>query len=295
MSKKSEALTEQYKIAVLLVIWKIPNFVTSFVAACASRSMVLWLEFIENASIFVPGIILLILSRKLNKNLKFKYNYGTEKVEAITALSCEMFDLAGLFCIVLFAVRKLMHGSEEGEEYLLFALIVSIIGFLIDIFIVNKEKKLVSVNHSKMLHTAYISAQKEFVFDIISMITLVIEIIFVGRSWISYFAPAVSIVLAIPFSLLVIKNLKKSLIDLTDLTLDEENQLRILKILSEFYEEYETLGEIKSRMNGEKIYVDIELSFRGDRCFRDIRKTVAAMKERVTEELGKCTVNVIII
>ena len=87
MSKRSEALTEQYKVAVLLVVWKIPAFTTSFLATCASRSMVLWLEFIENASIFIPGIILLILSRKLNKNLKFRYNYGTEKVEAITALS----------------------------------------------------------------------------------------------------------------------------------------------------------------------------------------------------------------
>ena len=100
------------------MVWKIPAFTTSFLAACASRSMVLWLEFIENASIFIPGIILLILSRKLNKNLKFRYNYGTEKVEAITALSCEMFDLAGLFCIVLFAVRNLIKGSEEGEYVL---------------------------------------------------------------------------------------------------------------------------------------------------------------------------------
>ncbi|MCR5024403.1 MAG: cation transporter [Lachnospiraceae bacterium] len=293
MSKRSEALTEQYKVAVLLVVWKLPAFFTSFLAACASRSMVLWLEFIENASIFIPGIILLILSRKLNKNLKFRFNYGTEKVEAITALSCEMFDLAGLFCIVLFAVRNLIKGSEEGK-YMVFALIVSIVGLLIDIFILQKEKKLTAVNHSKMLHTAYISAQKEFAFDIISIITLIIEIVFMEKSWITYFAPAVSIVIAVPFSLLVIKNLKRSLIDLTDLTLDEDNQLIILRILSEFYERYEALGEVKSRMTGEKIYVDIELSFPDSMCYKEIKETAKAMKERVSEELGKCTVNIII-
>ena len=93
------------------------------------------------------------------------------------------------------------------------------------------------------------------------------------KSWITYFAPAVSIVIAVPFSLLVIKNLKRSLIDLTDLTLDEDNQLIILRILSEFYERYEALGEVKSRMTGEKIYVDIELSFHGDRCFRPSART----------------------
>jgi len=296
MSKRSEALIEQHKLAFLLVVWRIPAFITSFVAACASHSLVLWLEFIENASIFIPGIFLLILSRKLNKNLKFRYNYGTEKVEAITALSCEMFDLAGLFCIVLFAFRNLIYGSHEGEfEHLVFALIVSILGFIVDLVIFRREKKLSAVNHSKMLHTAYISAEKEAVFDIISIASLIIEIVFQGRSWIEYFTPVLSIILAVMFSVLVIKNLKKSVIELTDLTLDEDNQFIILRILSEFYEEYETLGEVKSRMSGDKIYVEIELSFRDDMVYKDIMKTVRAMKERVTDELGKCTVNIIIV
>ena len=295
MSKRSDALNEQYKVAVLLVVWKIPVFFTSFIAAVASHSLVLWLEFIENASILIPGVVLLILSRKLNRNLKFRYNYGTEKVEAITALCCEMFDLAGLFCILLFSVRRLINGGAGEEGHLLFALIVSIVGLLIDFLIYRKEKKLAENNHSKMLHTAYVSSQKEFVFDFVSIITLIVGIIFSGRSWIHYFAPVVSILLVISFSVLVLKNLKRSLIDLTDLTLDEENQLIILKILSEFYEEYEALGEVKSRMTGANIYVDIELSFPDDRCYKDIIKTVSAMKERVAEELGKCTVNVIII
>ncbi len=293
MSKRSKALNEQYKIAILLVVWKIPAFITSFIAACASRSMVLWLEFIENASIFIPGVLLLIFSRRLNRNLKFKYNYGTEKVEAITALCCEMFDLAGLFCIVLFAARRLIHGSEEGG-YMLFALIVSIFGLAIDFVIYRKEKELTEINHSKMLHTAYVSSQKEFVFDFISIITLIIEIACKGRSWIIYFTPAVSILLVIPFSVIVFKHIKHSLIDLTDLTLDEENQLIILKILSEFYEEYDALGEVKSRMTGDKIYVDIELSFQDDRLYRDIRKTIRSMTEKIETELGKCTVNIII-
>ena len=263
-------MDEQHKVAFLLVVWRIPGFITSFVAACASRSLVLWLEFIENASILLPGILLLVLSERLNKNL------------------------AGLFCILIFAIRNLIGGAESGE-YLFFALAVSIAGLFIDFVIVRKEHKLSTMNHSKMLHTAFVSAQKEFVFDFISIITLIIGIVYRDRSWISYFTPIVSIIVVIPFSITVIGHLKNSLIDLTDLTLDEENQLKIISILSEFYEKYDELGEVKSRMTGEKIYVDIELSFHEYMRYGEIRDTVAAMKKRVKEELGPCTVNIIIL
>ncbi len=145
-----------------------------------------------------------------------------------------------------------------------------------------------------MLHTAFLSAQKEFAFDVISIITLIIGIIYRESIWIERFTPAVSIVVVIPFSVIVLQHIRHSLIELTDLTLDEESQLKILKILSEFYEEYDALGEVRSRMTGEKINVDIELSFRDDMKYAEIRKTVSRMRSRVIEELGKCTVNVII-
>lgn len=95
---EKDILVKQQRIAALLLAWRIPGTVTSFISAVASRSMVLWLEFIEQVSILLPGFILAFLSYKLGRSLKSRFNYGTGKVEAIGALSCEMFDIAGLSC-----------------------------------------------------------------------------------------------------------------------------------------------------------------------------------------------------
>ncbi len=293
MKKKNKAMNEQKKIALMVVLWRIPAFITSILAAIASQSLVLWLEFLENASVFLPGVLLLVLSGRLSRNLKFKYNYGTEKVEAIAALCCEMFDLAGLFCITIFALRTIIRGTEPAEgDYMIFALVVSIIGLFVDVVILIRERNLVKKNHSKMLHTARVSAEKEFVFDIISIITLIVTIVHEDTA---RYTPIFSLILVIPFSVIVINHLKKSLMELSDLTLDEENQLRIVKILSEFFEHYDELGEVRSRMTGDSIYVDIELSFRDDMTYSEIRETVVSMKSRVEEELGTCMVNVIMI
>ena len=293
MKIKYKAMNEQKKIALMVVLWRIPAFITSIIAAIASQSLVLWLEFLENASVFLPGVLLLVLSGRLSRNLKFKYNYGTEKVEAITALCCEMFDLAGLFCITIFALRTIIRGTEPAEgDYMIFALVVSIIGLVVDVVILIRERRLVLKTHNKMLHTARVSAEKEFVFDIISIITLIVTIVHEDTA---RYTPIFSLILVIPFSVIVVGHLKKSLMELSDLTLDEENQLRIVKILSEFFEHYDELGEVRSRMTGDSIYVDIELSFRDDMTYSEIRETVVNMKSRVEEELGKCMVNVIMI
>ncbi|SFB96688.1 cation transporter [Butyrivibrio sp. YAB3001] len=291
---KAEVLEKQQKLALLLLLWRIPGTVAAFIAATASDSMVLWLEFIENFSIVVPGIIILFLSQKLNKNLKFRFNYGTGKVEAIVALCCEVFDIAGLFCIVFFAVRKIIRGSsEEGDLFL--ALGVSILGVLIDFFIMKKERALFQKEHSRMLHTAYLSAQKEFGFDFISIATIAISIVFAKTSWIRFFSPVVSIIIAMFFGKMVLDYLRGAVIELADMTLDEESQLKIVKVLNEFFDAYETLGDVKSRVNGKNKIIDIGLEFRSDMTFEEVSDIVKRMKERITQELGECSVNIYII
>ncbi len=293
VNKKNENLDSQRRIALLLILWRLPDFFTSFIAAVASGSVVVWLEFIENASVLIPGVLLAILAGKLNRNLKFKFNYGTGKVEAITALSIEVFDIAGLFCITFFSIKALVR-DETREQYLTLALVVSIIGVLIDLFILHRQKIIAERSHSKMIHTAYVSAQKEFFFDAVSIVTLIIIMIFRDKNWIRYFSPVVCLMLVVPFFITVMKHMRASVEELIDRTIDEESQLKIIKVLNEFYDCYEELGDIKSRINGGVKYIDIELMFNKDMDYQTVRETAGQIRTRVQEELGRSSVNLVI-
>ena len=289
--EKKKGLRNQEKIAVLLILWRLPEFFTSLIAACASGSVIVWLEFIENASIMIPGIILAVLSRKLNKNLKYVFNYGTGKVEAITALCCEAFDIAGLFCVSFFALKAIILAEKMGH-FLGFALIVSVAGLVVDLIILVQQKKILSDSHSKMFHTALVSAQKEFFFDAASIITLFISMIFEDTYWIRFFSPVLCLILVVPFFVIVIKHMKASVFELIDRTLDEETQLKIIKVLNEFYDDYEEFGDIRSRINGNDKYIDIEIKFKDSMGYGEVRNTVQKIRERVQEEIGDCIVNV---
>ena len=291
---KTSELKKQHNVALLLILWRLPEFVTSFAAAAASGSAVVWLEFIENASILIPGVLIAVFSKKLNKNLKYVFNYGTGKVEAITALSCEIFDIAGLFCVVFFSIRGIIRPGKESE-YILLALIISIIGLFIDLVILFWQKRILMGSQSKMFHTAYVSARKEFFFDAVSIITLILELLFENTTWINYLSPIVCIVIAVPFFGIVLEHMKASLAELIDRTLDEESQLKILKVLNEFFDSYDELGEIRTRINGEDRIVDIELKFHDSMDYSSIRNVAEKIKVRVQEELGRSTVNILVI
>ena len=291
---KSNELKKQRKIALLQVVGKTPVFITSFLAASVSGSVVVWMEFVENVSIVLPGIILMVLSRKLDANLKYTFNYGSGKVEAITALSCEMFDLAGLFCVAFFSIKQLIFGGEN-EEHLVLAIVLSMVGFVIDAIIVYAQKKILENSHSKMFHTALISAQKEFFFDGVAILTLVISLIFRGKAWIRYFSPVICLIIVIPFLVIVLKHLRESVEELSDRTLDEDSQLKIIKVLNEFYESYDELGEVRSRIIGEEKHIDIELLFKEDMKYGEIRGIAQRMKERVQEEIENSNVDILIL
>lgn len=289
----TKGLHEQQRIAFLLIIWRLPEFFTSFIAATASGSVVLWLEFIEKASILIPGIIIAILSKKLNQNLKYKFNYGTGKVEAITALCCEIFDIAGLFCVSFFALKELFKPEESGS-FLLFALAVSILGLLIDLIIMHRQKKILLRNHNKMFHTALVSAQKEFFFDAASISTLIITVVFKNTTWVSFISPVICLAIAVPFFVIIVRHLKESIAELVDRTIDEDSQLKIIKVLNEFYDSYEEFGEVRSRINGNQKTIDIELYFNSEMKYGQVKETTQKIKTRIQEEIDNSVVNVVI-
>ncbi|MCR5773793.1 MAG: cation transporter [Lachnospiraceae bacterium] len=268
---EKEILYKQQKIALVFILWRFPSVLSSLLAACASGSMVVWTELIESMSEFFPVLIIGILSYKMRNDLRFKFNYGTGKIEAITALSCEMFEIAGLICVLFFSVRRIIYPSFK-DKYMEFALIVSVIGLIIDIFGMMNEKKLLENASSKLIHTAYFGASKEFIFDIMAIISLIVSIVCDDRSWIKYFSPVMSIILVIPFLFILLRHVRESVSELIDHTLDEETQMEILKVMTDHYGKYEKLGEIRSRVNGTLKEIEIELGFDENMSFHEIKE-----------------------
>ena len=291
--KEINVYKDQSRLSILLILWRLPGFAIAFAAALASESIVVWLDVVETASVLIPGFLLMYISISLKKDLKYRFNYGTGKIEAITAMSCEIFDVAGLSCAVYFAIKEIIH-PNQSEKYVAGVFFILLAGVIIDSFLLYKQKKLYETVENRMLHTALLSAQKEFIFDLIALVTLFLSFLFRKNTYIAYFSPVVCLVIAIPLIVVLLRHLSSAIMELSDVTLDEEYQMKILKMLTEFYLEYDELGEVRSRKSGDKIFVDIEMSFPRDKSYGEIIDICQKIKSRMCELLGDCQTEIII-
>lgn len=289
----TDELAEKRRLAMLVAIWQLPQLVTTFMAAMANRSAVLWMEFIETLSILLPSLMLISIFFFLRKKLQFRFNYGTGKIEALTALTLEIFDIIGLLLIIALGIRNLVRPAGTEHNFV-FAIIMQTVGLAITPFILIRLKKAMQVRSGKISKTFYLSLKKELLYGIVTMITLIVTFFEEDTIWSRYLSPIVCLVMSIPFFFVVGHHILHSSRDLLDETLEEDQQLKILKILSEFYNEYTALDDVRSRQSGEQIFIDIRLQFEDERTYCELREISQKMEKRLKEEIGECEVNIVI-
>ena len=91
-----------------------------------------------------------------------------------------------------------------------------------------------------------------------------------------------------------IRRTKRALDELTDKTLPEEEQMKILNILTRYYSSYSQFHSINSHKSGDTIKVDICRSFEKDTGFGEIAELNKQMQSELDSQLGNCIVNIIV-
>lgn len=81
--KKELVYQQQYKISIRVFFSKFPNFVAMLISAFVSNSLLVWLDVSESFIAAVNVGFVMAVSKMLTKNLKYQYNYGVEKIEAL--------------------------------------------------------------------------------------------------------------------------------------------------------------------------------------------------------------------
>ena len=91
-----------------------------------------------------------------------------------------------------------------------------------------------------------------------------------------------------------IERTKRSLNELTDKTLPEEEQMKILSILTRYYDSYEQVCSVNSHKSGDVVKIDLHLSFEPGTGFEEIVRFKKQMQEEFDKQFGNCVVHIIV-
>lgn len=291
--KETSSYNKQQKLTIMQFFVELPTFIVVLLSAIFSGSLIVWLDAIDSlGGIFGEGVVM-AQSRKLSKDLKFKYNYGVGKVEALTTILCESVAIGGLVCIMIISIIEIINPTKPSD-LIIYVVILKIINVLIDLFFVYKQYKIKKESSSKIIEREFVSNIGALAFDVASVFALLFIWLFRNSLFSWYIAPILSLVIAIVFVFFYSKNIKNAIDELSDKTLPENLQFKILKVLARHQQEYEYFDNVKSHYNGSKLIIDIVICFFDDTPYKDIVEFQKTLHQELTDVLGDCVVSLII-
>ena len=291
MSNKS-GYEKQQNLSIAQLLAELPNFVAVVVSAILSKNLLVYIDLLDSSMYLISLGLIIFLSRKLRKDLRYEYNYGVGKIEAISSLLCDSMGFLGLLITLGFSVQSIII-PEQPSDLVIAVVGLKIINVAFDTAFFVKQRKITKIHNSAISKSNYAEALSALLFDSVALISLFAMWLLRANSIGGYIAPVVSIFVVIYLMVGYAKRIRQSFIELTDKTLPEEQQMKILNILNRHYNSYSQFHSINSQKSGDITRIDIHLSFEKGTSVDEVISLKKKMQDELNQIFENCSVNII--
>ena len=293
MGSNQSGYKKQKNLSAVQLLAEVPTFIESLLSVIFSGALLLYVDLLDSLSYIIRNTMVMILSKKLSKDLRFEYNYGVDKIEAMSSLLCDGIVLFGMFLTVCLSVYSFFFPSRPSD------LLIAVAGLklydiLWDFAFFVKQRKIFKTNRSAMIETNYAAALGTLLFDSLAFVSLMAMWLLRDHPIGGYISPIASIGAAVYLTIGCIKRIKESLNEITDKTLPEEQQLKTLSILNRHYNSYSQFHSLHSRKSGRVTRIDAHLSFENNTRAEEVINLKKQMQEECDLQLGESVVNIVV-
>ena len=292
MSNKS-GYKQQQNLSIAQLLAELPSFVAVLVSAILSRNLLVYVDLLDSSMYLISLVLIVVLSKKLTKDLRYEYNYGVGKIEAIASLLCDGMGCFGLLITLGFSVQAIIF-PEQPSDFVIAVVGLKVINVSFDTAFFVKQRKITKIHSSAISNANYAEALSSLLFDSVALVSLFVMWLLRANPIGGYIAPIVSIFVVIYLMIGYVKRIRQALIELTDKTLPEEEQMKILSILTRHYDCYSQVHSVNSHKSGDCIRIDMHLSFERNTSFEEILTLKKQMQDELDSQFGNCIVNIIV-
>ena len=292
MSNKS-GYKQQQNLSIAQLLAELPSFVAVLVSAILSRNLLVYVDLLDSSMYLISLVLIVVLSKKLTKDLRYEYNYGVGKIEAIASLLCDGMGCFGLLITLGFSVQAIIF-PEQPSDFVIAVVGLKVINVSFDTAFFVKQRKITKIHSSAISNANYAEALSALLFDSVALVSLFVMWLLRNHPIGGYISPVVSIFVAIYLMSGYVKRIRQALTELTDKTLPEEEQMKILSILTRHYDSYSQVHSVNSHKSGDCIRIDMHLSFERNTSFEEIITLKKQMQDELDSQFGNCIVNIIV-
>lgn len=282
---KSESADTKTGVALQgLVLGAVASGLSLFLAATAN-SLTLWADFVATLLGFLVMGVAWLGFRRVSDPSRTVSDYGFGKFESISSIGMAVLMVGSCFCILgVAAIRFLNPVPVAGLGVWIGIVLHLIFGSM------NGRLLLKTLRLERMGKTPLLSSQKQFFVikfgsNALIIAALLVSLAFRSHRWAMYADPVVATLIAVMILLNATKTVRHSVRDLLDCALEEQSQLLILRALATHFDRYEHLHNIRTRLAGGKVYVELFLEFDGRLPHARVMETVQDLQSEIRSAL----------
>lgn len=285
MSELSAAVSNRTKIRLLTLtmVMEIYTLGVSAIGMMTSNSIV----FIANFVIAFTGALASGLSlytvKKMTKGADLKNTYGLGRMETISSIVVGATMLFAAIFVGYETVSKILHPEEQHGG--LVAMLLTFASFVASTWLWIQNYKLSKKEHSPIFSSIWRMARMGALEDLLIISAVGIALIFQGAEWTRYLDVVATSILMISIIKSIIDVFSRSIGELLDKSIDEYNQLIILRELAANFNDYDQIHGIRSRRSGSLTFIEIFLEFNNDSRMVDFYSLKDKMESELTKQI----------
>ena len=253
------------------------------VACYFSNSLTLMSDFLKEAADFLAVTASFFTLRAVRKAPSERFAYGIGKLENVISLFMGLLMLACAVFILTQAVRHLQSPPEVVGTLPGIAIFAaySVIGFVI----AARHYRSLQVQRSPIVSSQLKLWLSKASFDALMAIALAVVHFLPQYPWTRWIDPLASMVGAGFLLVAAWFTSFSSVDDLLDSALDEQLQMRILKVLVDHFDDYQELHTVRTRRSGSRIYIEVHLSFHAELLMKTVLAQLKTIKQGIEAQI----------
>ena len=162
---------EQQKLSTAQILAELPSFVAILVSAILSKNLLVFIDLFDSFMYLISLSLIVVLSKKLTKDLRYEYNYGVGKIEAISSLICDGVAFFGLLLALGLSVYEIIY-PEQPSDLVIAVVVLKVINVSFDTVFYVKQRKITKIHNSAISKANYAEALSALLFDSIAFVSL---------------------------------------------------------------------------------------------------------------------------
>jgi cation diffusion facilitator family transporter len=279
-----ESLPQLKKLVDITLYSMIPLMVLSAVTGILSNSMTIFAVAFDYGLSFVVQLFAFKAIRTIVKSNVIKFPYGTGKLENFSAIVYGALAIPASLFIIYSSITRFVI---PPAIFFGIAQIPLVPNLARSVLLFWKSRQLTQASDSPMVHSYYVNFKVSTVIDtgVLTSFSVVFLLVNLGYVQVAYVIdPLVSSFLGAYMlfngATLTIGNFKV----LIDLPLPEDDQLKIMAILAQEYNDYENIGNIYTRFSGKTRFVELELYLKKDLSMEQITNIGQRIESRLRQQ-----------